>query len=339
MNVTILMPVYNAEKYIEKTIESILKQTYKDFEFLIIDDGSQDKSLVIINKFKDSRIKVLKNEINRGLIFSLNKGLNEAKGKYVVRIDSDDICVKERVEKQINYMEKNPTVALVGCNAKMFLSNYPCIKKKSNLPLDNKSIKCKLLFESALIHPGVVIRKEVLKKYQLKYSEEDQGIEDYGLWIKISKLKEYKIENLREVLLYYRIVETGITQKANRNIDVRILKLKKLYKEVLLNLETDFTEEEYNIHSEICLANIIQKAKYSIENKEKWLKKILEINNVKKIYESENLSEEMGMQYYKSCINFGTYSDYKNSIFFNKIGKTKFLLDKLKIKIRKKFEI
>ena len=112
--VTVLMPVYNCEKYLRESIESILNQTFKDFEFLIINDGSSDKSAEIVESYNDNRINFVQNEKNIGLAASLNRGLDIAKGEYIARMDADDISLPERLEKQVRFMETNPQIGICG---------------------------------------------------------------------------------------------------------------------------------------------------------------------------------------------------------------------------------
>ena len=146
MMVTVLMPVYNASEFLRKTMESILDQTYKNFEFLIINDGSKDDSVQIIESYIDKRVRLVHNEENIGLIKTLNKGIELARGKYIVRMDADDIAELNRIEIQVNYMEKNNDVAVAGSNGIMFLSKKPLVKKPTDFPTKYSEIKCKLLF-------------------------------------------------------------------------------------------------------------------------------------------------------------------------------------------------
>lgn len=341
MLVTIIMTVYNSEIFLEKAIKSILNQTYKKFEFLIIDDGSTDKSLEIIKKFKDKRIIILKNAQNMGLIYSLNRGIKESKGKYIVRMDSDDICIHNRIEKQIEYLEKNQDIAVLGSNAEMFVSKYPFIKKRTELPRDSETIKCRLLFESCFIHPSIVIRKEILDTYNLEYEKENYGVEDYGLWNEFSKLNKFKMENMKENLIKYRIVSSGITQVANKNLTQRIIRMNKIYSEVLEKLNFNKSQKQLQIHSEISLVNILKEFQYSLKEKEEWLEILKRENEILKIYNFEKFSQELAYQYFKNCVVLGEYSDYNKSIFYciTNESKFKFYFNKLKFKFRKKLKI
>ena len=151
--VTVLMAVYNGEKYLREAIESILDQTYTNFEFLIINDGSSDRTEEIILSYNDKRIRYIKNEQNLKLIASLNKGLDLAKGEFIARMDADDISLPERLEKQINFLEKHPEIGLLGSWVRTLgLTNNRNIIFKQG----HNTIRIQLLFNNFFHHPSVV---------------------------------------------------------------------------------------------------------------------------------------------------------------------------------------
>ena len=194
--ISVVMPAYNAEKYIGEAIESILNQTFKDFEFIIINDGSVDHTKEIIREYNDPRIVLLENDKNRGIVLSLNKGLDAATGKYIARMDADDIALKNRFERQVEYLDEHKDIGVLGTG--IFTTNA-------------EQLKAELLFNSCIAHPTVMIRKSVLQKYNLKYNTEFAGAEDYCLWWNIAKVS--KIATLPDILLDYRIHESQITKK------------------------------------------------------------------------------------------------------------------------------
>ena len=151
MKLTVLMPVYNAEKYLKPALESILNQTYKDFEFLIIDDGSTDKSLEIIKSYNDSRIRLIGHEQNQKLIATLNEGIKLAQGEYIARMDADDISAPERLQKQMEFLEKHPATVVLGCDFQIIdghprhiartINSSPCINKLSVF-IEHIEVRC-----------------------------------------------------------------------------------------------------------------------------------------------------------------------------------------------------
>ncbi len=205
--ITVLMSVYNSSTHLMEAIDSILNQTFIDFEFLIINDGSTDTTSNILESLKDHRIRIVKNSTNKGLIYSLNKGLSLSKGKYIVRMDSDDISHPNRLQKQWNFMEKNSYTDICGS-----FSNVIGTREVRRPPTNY--IKCwlELLVNNVISHPSVIIRRDSLIKNNLFYSNEYLHSEDYDLWVRCS-MKKMRIENIAEVLLYYRIHENQVSQK------------------------------------------------------------------------------------------------------------------------------
>ena len=147
--VSIVLPVYNAEKYVREAIESILNQTFTDYEFVIINDGSTDGSEKIIQSFKDKRIIYVKNEKNIGIVKTLNKGIEKAFGTYIVRMDADDVSVSDRVEKQVKFMDENPRISISGSWMKYFGSKDEDVK----FPTSESDVSNKMIFLTKSPHP------------------------------------------------------------------------------------------------------------------------------------------------------------------------------------------
>ncbi|MEK7069690.1 MAG: glycosyltransferase, partial [Patescibacteria group bacterium] len=226
--VTVLMPVYNGEKYLKKAIESILSQNFKEFEFLIIDDGSTDKSAEIIKSFNDARIRMESNGANLGLIKTLNKGFGMSKGKYIARMDCDDISLPNRLSTQVSFMEKHPEIGVCGSWVKIIGLKNEFINK---YPQNNEEARAYLLFNTPLAHPAIIIRKSILEICQFKYDENYRHAEDYELW---SRIIDYaQISNIPKVLLHYRMHHESVSKKnsseqAENSNRVRLELLKEL---------------------------------------------------------------------------------------------------------------
>lgn len=208
--VSILLPAYNCDRYIAQTIESILLQTYTHFELLIINDGSTDNTIQEIEKFKDKRIQLIHNPQNMGLIATLNKGLQIAKGRFIARIDADDICLPNRIEKQVNFLLQHPNVAVVATQIQ-FINQYNEVT--GDWPLDKKTnthlqIKKAMIWQSCIAHPTVMFNTQHIKNYTYHYSQVHS--EDYDLWLTL--LADGKIfEKIAEPLLLYRVHQLSIT--------------------------------------------------------------------------------------------------------------------------------
>jgi glycosyltransferase involved in cell wall biosynthesis len=260
--VTVLMAVYNGEKYLREAIESMLNQSYTNFEFLIINDGSTDSTEEIILSYRDERIRHMKNEQNIKLIASLNKGLDLAEGKYIARMDADDVSLPERLAKQVDFMERNLEYGLLGTWVKTLGLNPD---KEIHFKSGHDEIRFELFFHNYLHHPTVMFRKEIIKKNNLKY-EDYVHAEDYALWINFCK--HTKIQILPEVLLHYRLHNENISeihQDFQRKQTSVLRKLQVEYLQVSLS-DSDFSLYEsfidknlfYNSQNFTKLLSIVQ---------------------------------------------------------------------------------
>lgn len=202
--VSVIMPVYNTGSFLVDAIESILNQTYKNFEFIIINDASTDNSLKIIKKYAeiDKRIKIINNKKRLGLAKSLNKGIKISKGEFIARMDSDDVSFKNRLEKQIKYLKRDQNLIAVGSQVKI-IDNLGKIIGKKQLPTDYKSIKNFAFKFNPVSHPTLVIKREKLPKDFVFYDQKSEGAEDLNILFKL--INYGKVENLKDYLLKYRI--------------------------------------------------------------------------------------------------------------------------------------
>lgn len=201
------MSVYNGEKTVGKAIESMLNQTYNNFEFIIINDCSKDQTLKILQEYKekDNRIKILHNEKNLGLAASLNKGILKSTGDWIIRMDDDDISLSDRIEKQINFMQNNPDIDIFGGKAifqdidgnevKSYSPNYP--------PTDTKEIE-KLFYKTCpLMHNTICMRKKSIMDVGM-YNKDFSGAEDYELWVRAWK-SGLIIKNMNDILVRFTV--------------------------------------------------------------------------------------------------------------------------------------
>ncbi|EOX4327801.1 TPA: glycosyltransferase family 2 protein [Vibrio cholerae] len=211
--ISVIMSVYNGEKYLAEAIESILNQTFSDFEFIIVDDGSTDSSLSIIQAYmeKDDRIVLISRD-NKGLPYSLNEGISVSKANYIARMDADDISLPERLETQLAVMENNPDIGVCGALAYLFRET-PSKNKMMCHPEDHDSLIIRLLFSVCFIHPVVMIRKSVLNQLDYVYNENFRNSQDYELWSRIAE--KTRFYTIQKPLLFYRDTPDGITSKVN----------------------------------------------------------------------------------------------------------------------------
>ncbi len=290
---SIIMPLYNTEMYVAQAIQSLLSQTYTDFELIIVDDGSTDKSLEIVKSFKDSRIKIMRNQQNQGIVFSRNRGLKEAVGEYIAPFDSDDIAMPDKFRKQIDFLKTHPDFGLIGSWIKMIDENGKFIKKKWRLFAKPEEIPAQLLFRNYFAQSSVVIRREALP-----VSGYENGFsfgEDYRMWIDIAK--KYKMWNYPECLLLYRVHSKNTTSININNIE-KHEKMIFEYSFKFLNIEID-----ENSASILQLINNEEKIMqiYKLKEIEKFLILVLSRNADLNIYDQKQLQKVVVKRWLKVC--------------------------------------
>lgn len=225
--ISVLLPVYNGEKSVERTINSILDQSFLDFEFVIINDGSTDNTRAILDQFQDQRLRII-HKPNEGLGKTLNLGLQLARGKYIARIDADDFAHPERLEKQVAFLETHPEIAVVGSAAKVV---YPDGTERIRLrPLEPHRIRQHIIKVCPLAHPSVMMLKDAAVSvggYDTAYdgSLGRSAGEDYHLWVRMLA-QGYQLANLADPLITLYKADTSIT--GSRTIYFRLLQRVKM---------------------------------------------------------------------------------------------------------------
>lgn len=222
--VSVIIPAYNAEKYVEVAVRSIMNQTYKNLEIIVTDDCSTDSTFAILEKLasEDSRIRLYRNETNLKIVKTLNNMVLLANGKYIARMDADDISLPERIEKQVKFLEENPDIAFCGTNAVIIDENGRKIGKSCH-PLACKEIRFFLQFYSTFFHPAIMIRSGVYKEDL--YDEDFLYAEDYELWARMIFSENLQGANLKEKLLEYRVFKgqtSAIHQEKQADAAARI---------------------------------------------------------------------------------------------------------------------
>lgn len=276
--ISVVMSCYNRKDYVSDAIESILNQTYKDFEFIIIDDCSTDGTREIIQKYadKDSRIVFIKNAHNLGLISNLNTGLELAKGEYIARMDDDDISLPERFEKQVKYLDEHQDITVLGT----FIETFGKEDSMSWVnECDSSIINIIINFFNPMCHPTVMIRNKFLKEHHLQYAAEALHAEEYDLWKNIS-LKGGKLANLPEILLKYRVHENSITLSK---------KTRKIQRDTANKIKTELLKRYFNPKETNNIITTINKYPFEANNKI-FLYKTL--NKMKNAYSELNLDTE-----------------------------------------------
>jgi len=225
MKLSVVLPVYNAEKFVAKAVQSVLDQTYKDFELIIINDGSRDSSLEIIQSFKDPRIRLIDQE-NQGLAKTLNIGLKLAKGDYIARMDADDICLKHRFQEQITYLKKHPDIGLLGTAVEIIDENDKHLSYHAPYIGHSKLVQFMNEKGNPFKHPTVMFKKDLAVECGGFNEQIGKYFEDYFLWNLIAE--KAKVENLPKVLLKYRMSSGSIMSTLkSRELDQLVLQVIK----------------------------------------------------------------------------------------------------------------
>ena len=308
-DISVVMSVYNGSNHLKPAIESILNQSFSDFEFLIINDASTDNSLGIIKSYDDKRIVIINNEGNLGLTKSLNKGITLAKGDYIARMDCDDICVSTRLQKQYDYLEDNKDIAVCG-------TNYNIISgSNSNFPLDNETLKVKLFQGKNLVaHPSTMFRRELFDRFNIRYDETVKYAQDFKLWVDIAQ--KFKIVNLAEPLLKYRIHSQQISNTKSKE-------QKKVVEKICLvqlnNLLGDkICKNDLSLHLQFIHETEVNNLT-TLNKIENWVHQLIAKNNEKLIYETIVFRRELLLSLKRIKTNYFTQNFLKSQKFSIKL--------------------
>ncbi len=218
--ISIIMPAYNVEKFIKPAIQSLLKQSYKHFRLIIVNDASTDNTLKIAGQFSSKKVKIISNRINLGVAKSLNIGIRASESKYIARMDADDLSLPDRLEIQFNYLEKNSNCMLVGSWVDLVKESGKSLKIIKT-PVDYKTIKKKIFRSNTFIHPTVMMRRSALEKLGA-YDDNLNGAEDYDLFLRIAARNN--CVNLPLVLLKYRLNKSAVSLKYMKKVEFQSLK-------------------------------------------------------------------------------------------------------------------
>lgn len=309
--ITILMPVYNGEEYLKETMDSVLAQTFSDFEFLIINDGSTDSSKEIILSYQDERIHLIENDCNLGLVATLNKGLDMIETEFIARMDADDLWDEHKLEKQIEVLDNHPEVGLCGTS----IEKFGCLNGIMIFPKNNDTLKVGFLFYCMMSHPSVVFRRSMLKKSGLKYKRDAFPAEDYKLWVDC--LDATQIFNIPEPLVKYRQHESQICRQKT---EVQKIKDSEIKTELLRRIYPKISDEEISFHNEI-FSSLAIHTDEELFMFQRWTQKLIEQNIQSKYVEPVVMKEEL-LHYLDNSI----YSYLHNKYFSEKRHVFKYLM-------------
>jgi len=290
--VSVLMPVFNAEKYVEEAINSILNQTLKDFELIVLNDASTDASKNVVLSIQDSRIRYIENETNQGLAYSRNRLLGEAKGKYIAWLDADDIAYPTRLEEECSFLEDHPGHAMVAGWARLVDADGSPTGTFIKSYIPNRYLSELLLFVNYFVQSSVMLRRDFLP--DVYYRPEYPPTEDYELWVRIAA--KHPVAILPKVMVDYRIhtTNTSSTQQQKSENGVRLN-----HKTQLEGLGIEPTGEEIDLHYAIAFKKA--ESLGFLQSASDWLQRIEAQNKITGRYEAKSLRFILAHRWMKVC--------------------------------------
>jgi len=271
--VSVILPVYNASHYLKDAVESILNQTYTNFEFIIINDGSTDSCCDFLKFLDDKRIKFINHDINRGIIITLNEAIQISRGEYIVRMDSDDISYPDRIKVLVNYMNAHPQTGVAGSYTNLTGKTLYYTKY-----LTSDEIKARLLFDNIFSHPTMIFRKSVFIENGIFYNEKYIHAEDYGLWMELLDKTDYGI--IPVPLLKYGIHQNQISNVYRKE---QICSVGLIQSRIFNKMNLTLNEKEIELHKKIFFKNYDISPDF-FKSAEQWLLKLRRYNAISKTF-------------------------------------------------------
>lgn len=300
---SILLPVYNARKTVLRSLKSLLRQDYTDFEICIVNDGSTDDTLEVLSRFSDPRIKIHDLPENLGLVGALNAGIEKIDAKYILRLDADDVCHEERVGRQVRFMEENPELSLSGTWCHLIDRNQDKLLQK--VPTGNDDLKARLYFNNPFVHPSMIFKRSVLEKY--KYNAEYRHCEDYALWVELSMDEDISFANIPEALVYK--FENRGDNISHMYFEDQLRFCSILRRRLLQHLGVVFSAEEMELHDAISInAFPDQGLEIVLQRVEDWLLRLQKANNNSRRVAADSFDFELAQRLipvYKHALKLG----------------------------------
>lgn len=290
---TVLMPVYNGATYLREAIESVLGQTYEDFELLVVDDGSTDETPVILDRVADPRLRVLRSPERLRLSGALNFGWESSRGNFIARMDADDICRPERFARQMDFLGTHTNIGICGTAIRRFGAGGNDVVR---YPLAEEPVRAFALFNTPFSHPSVVLRRDLFDRFKLRFDGDYYPTEDYELWTRA--LRHFPGANLKEPLLEYRVHPESMTQADWGEMDEKATRI--------MGRELDLfgiaaTESEKRFHRDIGMRRLWG-SRSSLTKAEAWMVRILAVNSRSGMYDQGALQSVVADLWYQLCM-------------------------------------
>ncbi len=291
--VTVLMPAYNAEAFVGEAVGGILYQSFSDYEFLIIDDGSTDETGAILRAYaeKDNRIVIVAHDKQQGLIHTLNHGLDLARGRYIARQDADDISLPHRLESQAACMDDHPAIGVCGSWVKT-IGDVP--RATWAYPCEDGAIRSTLLFRSPFAHPATMLRADILNAHGIRYDSAFPHAEDYALWAALAPHTEFA--NLAETLLLYRTHAASVTRQKH---SVLLNSSARIRRKQLGELGA-FSEEDAALHERIGSC-CYDSTRAFVHQAESWLHRLAALNRECGTYPQSAFARTLADEWHRLC--------------------------------------
>lgn len=306
--VSIIMPVYNVERYVKEAIDSALNQTYPHLELIVMNDGSSDGTADICRSYTDPRVRYYENPANMGVLRTRNEALKLVRGEYVAWLDSDDISLPTRLEKQVSFLEANPDYVMCGTlHQDIDGEGRPLLK--SYFPCTDKDLRSFLLLVNSFCNSSTMVRGPLMQ--ELRFAEDCEVAEDYDLWIRLAQ--QGKLANIPEFLTLYRVHGNNISiTKKDRMFAI----VKTLAGRILTDAGVHYTPEELEIHSKmLSFAGPWFGEQNRLKALEDWVISIYNQLSTKKIYNNSLLFALLAERWQVACIQNKRFA----RIFFNRV--------------------
>jgi len=288
------MPVYNAAGFLGECIPSILRQSFKGFELLVLDDGSTDASVEVVRGYADPRIRLERNPGNLGVALTLNRGLEMARGEYIARMDADDKAHPERLACQVNFLDRNPEIGILGSWVRLFGDQVPVIERK---PTGPEAVKATLLFDTPFFHPTVMIRRSLLEAYGLRYDPTYTRTEDYELWSRVADF--CNLDNLPKALVSMRVHAENITATTKEAMTRQTLALLTRH---LNKIGISVNIREAAFHHHVGRGRRMSSLD-EVHRAEAWIRQIIQAAVRSGKYTPKGMSIAAGMTWFRLCRN------------------------------------
>ena len=292
--VSIVLPVFNGERFVEAALRSIWAQTFQGFEVLAINDGSTDGTADILSSVSDPRLRVLTNEPRRKLSGALNRGLEEARGVYIARMDADDVMRRHRLERQVEYLKQNPTIACCGSAVKRFGTGVGGVLR---FPLSPAEVAAFSLFYSPFAHPSVMFRREWFQREGLIYDGSFYPAEDYELWTRV--IQCFPCGNVPEVLLDYRVHDQSMTGGEWSAMDEQTVRIQQ---GLVVRMGLSPSPEQLRLHRAVSMG-ALPATLDSFDATEAWLLELKQANQQARQYSPDSFADILNYVWFRLAMS------------------------------------